>query len=47
MGAYEEYIKKRKKKDTDSEYSYEAYLRRQAENAARDEAILKSIKVYK
>lgn len=39
MGAYEEYIKKRKKKDTDSEYSYEAYLRRQAENAARDEAI--------
>lgn len=39
MGAYEEYIKKRKKKDTDSEYSYEAYIRRQAENAARDEAI--------
>ena len=39
MGAYEEYIKKRKKKDTESEYTYEAYLRRQAENAARDEAI--------
>lgn len=39
MGAYEEYVKKRKKKDTESEYTYEAYLRRQAENAARDEAI--------